>query len=470
MINWAHVLLTHAPRLFILGLVVLFAQIVHQVVKDLFGDGEVRFSVGTVSVIVVAIKELFVRLYLSIAESDGFDIFSPQVKTTALILVIATWMVRRNNPIYILSFATFKPPEEWKRSHDDIIEMMKRQRCFSEESLNFMRRILDRSGTSQATAWPPGIVESLQEHAPKANRSMAASRKEAETVIFDIVEQALKKANVKPKEIDILVINCSLFSPTPSLCAMVASHFGMRSDLATYNLSGMGCSASLISIDLAKRLLGKGLGKALVVSTEIITPNLYHGNERGFLIQNTLFRCGGAAIVLSNNWLDGRRAWYKLLHTVRVQGQGEAAYQCVYEGEDENGERGVRLSKDIVKVAGKCMEKNLTMLGPQVLPLSEQAKVVWSVIVRYILKSLSKSLKANKYESWAEKLPVVKPYVPDFKRCIDHFCIHAGGRAVIDGKFFLFLFYEFILLLFLLRRTTIACFAIAHDAVFFSYI
>jgi 3-ketoacyl-CoA synthase len=435
MINWTHVLLTHAPHLLVLGIVILVGQVVHQVVKDLFGDGEVRWvSLETVSVVVLAIKELFVRLFVSIAESDGFDVFSPAVKTTALILVVVAWMVGRANPIYVLSFATFKAPESWKCSHDDIVEMMRRQQCFTDESLNFMRRILERSGTGPATAWPPGITKSMQGDAPKSDRSMAASREEAETVIFDIVEKALQKANVKPREIDILVINCSLFSPTPSLCAMVASRFGMRSDVATYNLSGMGCSASLISIDLAKRILGKGLGKALVVSTEIITPNLYHGNDRGFLIQNTLFRCGGAAIVLSNNWLDGRRALYKLLHCVRAQGTGKAAYECVYQGEDANGERGVRLSKDIVKVAGKTMEKNLTMLGPQVLPLSEQARVVWSIIVRYVLKSLSKTLKANGAESLATKLPAVKPYVPDFKRCIDHFCIHAGGRAVIDGK------------------------------------
>jgi len=27
----------------------------------------------------------------------------------------------------------------------------------------------------------------------------------------------------------------------------------------------------------------------------------------------------------------------------------------------------------------------------------------------------------------------VKPYTPDFKTAFHHYCIHAGGRAVIDG-------------------------------------
>lgn len=439
MINWVHVLLTNAPTILISGVIILVAQVVYQVVTDMFPDEDgVKFSIENVSVIAVAIKELFVRLFISIAESDGFDIFSPAVKTTALILVVGAWMIRRDSPIYMMSFATFKAPEDWKCDQDEIMEMMKRQKCFTQESLNFMRRILDRSGTGPATAWPPGITQCLK---PKegsldptdhmlTDRSIDASRKEAQIVISDIVKRALKEANVKPREIDVLIINCSLFSPTPSLCAMVVSEFGMRSNIETYNLSGMGCSASLISVDLAKKLLGrKGSRKALVVSTEIITPNLYHGNDRGFLIQNTLFRCGGAAIVLSNNWLDGRRAWYKLLHTVRVQGSGEASYQCVFETEDEHGERGVRLSKDIVKVAGKTMEKNFTMLGPSVLPVSEQAKVVWTIIVRYVLKSMGNALG----KATADKLPKVKPYVPDFKRGIDHFCIHAGGRAVIDG-------------------------------------
>jgi len=438
MIDWTHVVGTHLPHIMILGIVVLVAQLVQQCVTEIAGldDKTVTWDLETAVAVLTKMRLLFLELSQSVVRTKGgLDDLSPAVKTTAVLLLAGWWLMRRQRPVYLMSFATFKAPDSWRVSHDDIVEIMSRQKCFTDTSLDFMRRILERSGTGQATAWPPGIVQCLENPNVKADRSIAASRKEAETVIFDIVEQALAKANVKPREIDILIINCSLFSPTPSLCAMVSSHFGMRSDVATFNLSGMGCSASLISIDLAKRLLAsRGSGaKALVVSTEILTPNFYHGNDRGFLIQNTLFRCGGAAMVLSNKWRDGRRAEYKLLHTVRVQGTGEAAYECVYEGEDADGEKGVRLSKDIVKVAGKCMEKNFTMLGPSVLPLTEQAMVVMSIVARFFLKKLSNILKANKKDEWAMQLPVVKPYVPDFKRGIDHFCIHAGGRAVIDG-------------------------------------
>lgn len=436
MIDWTHVILTHAPHIMAVGIIILLGQLVNQVVHEMGTDNRGDFSMDTIKQVYFTIQSLFVQLYQSILRSRGLDAFAPAVKSTALALLIGAWLMRRQKPVYLLSFATFKPPNAWKMSHADIIEIMKRQRCFSQDSLDFMQRILERSGTGQATAWPPGILQSLDGPNIKSDRSINASRKEAETVIFDIVQQALNKANVKPRDIDVLIINCSLFSPTPSLCAMVSSHFGMRSDVATYNLSGMGCSASLISIDLAKQLLAtrRRGAKALVVSTEILTPNFYHGNDRAFLIQNTLFRCGGAAMVLSNSWWDGRHASYKLLHTVRVQGTGEAAYECVYEGEDVEGEKGVRLSKDIVKVAGKCMEKNFTMLGPSVLPLTEQALVVISVASRLFIKMLTKMLKKRGHDKFAETyLPAVKPYVPDFKTGIDHFCIHAGGRAVIDG-------------------------------------
>lgn len=434
MVNWTHVFSTYIPHLFIPGLGVLVSLIFHQVITDLMAKqhiDQIELSPAKLmeicTAVLIAVKDLIFKQATTIMSIRSETIFSPAVEGTFLVLVILGWILTMNNPIYLLSFATFKAPESWRVSHDQIIEMMRRQGCFTDESIDFMKRLIVRSGTGQNTAWPPGIVQCLED-GKKTDRSIAASRKEAETVIFDIVEKAMKKAKVTPKDIDVLVINCSLFSPTPSLCATVITHFGMRSDILSYNLSGMGCGASLLALDLAKNMLQRRrrAGKALVVSTEIITPNLYHGNERGFLLQNILFRCGGAAMVLSNKWFDGSRAWFKLLQTVRVQGTSEEAYHCVYEAEDKEGHRGVKLSKEIVKVAGKTMEKNLTTLGPYVLPLSEQAKVVINLASRFIMKAMNKSFKTKKF-------PVPKVFVPDFKRGIDHFCIHAGGRAVIDG-------------------------------------
>lgn len=438
LVDWTHVIGTYVPQLFIGGFLLLGVFIVQQVVADLLSRSAIpsdgaSIDIATIVAVVEGLKDLFASFFEAIVRTHTEALFSPAVEITALALIVIAWLVRMDNPVYLMAFSTFKPPESWKVSQDQLVEIMRRQNCFTQDSLDFMRKLLARSGTGQATAWPPGIVQCLE--GKPTDRSIEGSRKEAETVIFNVVEQALKRSKVHPREIDVLVINCSLFSPTPSLCAMVISKFGLRSDVMSYNLSGMGCGASLISVDLAKQLLQRRNfgGKALVVSTEIITPNLYHGNERSFLLQNTLFRCGGAAMILSNRWTDGRKAWYKLLHTVRVQGTGEDAYGCVYETEDPTGQRGVRLSKDIVKVAGKCMEKNMTMIGPYVLPLTEQTMVVLTLVTRFVLKMMKNILISMKKDKWTYKLPVVKQYVPDFKTGIDHFCIHAGGRAVIDG-------------------------------------
>eukprot|EP00979_Chaetoceros_neogracilis_P018224 scaffold10557_cov302-Chaetoceros_neogracile.AAC.3 len=428
MINWTHVFTTYIPYLTIIGIGVLIALIFNQVLADLVNHMEASgnnnpniFSPSTIMAVLASIQALIAQQIHSILNLRKENLFSPEVEVTFLALIIMGIIVKMDNPTYLLSFATFKAPKEWKVSHEQIIEMMKCQDCFTQESLDFMKRLLVRSGTGQSTAWPPGIVQCLR--GEPTDNSIQGSRTEAETIIFNIVENAMKKANVTADEIDVLVINCSLFSPTPSLCAAVITKFQMRSDILSYNLSGMGCGASLLALDLAKNMLHRRRfgGKALVVSTEIITPNLYKGNERAFLLQNTLFRCGGSAMVLSNKWLDGSKAWFKLLHCVRVQNNTKDGYECVFECEDSAGERGVRLSKEIVKVAGKTMEKNLTTLGPLVLPWSEQAKVAYSIVAKVVMKKF-----------FGKRVNV---YVPDFKRGVDHFCIHAGGRAVIDGEY-----------------------------------
>merc|ERR1719230_2250246 len=121
---------------------------------------------------------------------------------------------------------------------------------------------------------------------------MANTKLESEAVVFPIVQELFEKTGLSPHQIDFLVVNCSLYSPTPSLAAQICHKFGLRHDVRSYNLGGMGCSANVIAVDLAKQLLQNQPGaRALVISTENLTQNLYHGNEKSMLLQNTLFRC-----------------------------------------------------------------------------------------------------------------------------------------------------------------------------------
>jgi len=339
-------------------------------------------------------------------------------KWTLLMAMATVWYWGSRRPIYLLDFATFQPPEDWKVSHADISRVAQRDGNYTEDSIEFMERLLTRSGTGNATHWPPGLIE--------GKKSTEMARLETEVVLTGCVEDVLRKTKLKAKDIDILVINCSLFCPTPSMCAMVCNKFGMRHDIESYQLAGMGCSAGVISIHLAKQLLqARPNSTALVISTENITQNMYMGNERKFLVQNTLFRVGGAAIVLSNKWMDGwSKAKYKLLHTVRHQNADKDSYECVYQDEDAENNKGISLSKEITGVAGRALKHNLTTLGPLILPVRELAKVVVTTAAR----SVCKVLKKKGICDWE-----VNVHTPDFKKAVQHFCIHAGGRAVIDG-------------------------------------
>jgi 3-ketoacyl-CoA synthase len=82
--------------------------------------------------------------------------------------------------------------------------------------------------------------------------------------------------------------------------------------------------------------------------------------------------------------------------------------------EDETGQSGVSLSKDLMRVAGDALKTNITTLGPLVLPFSEQFLFFLSLVGRKLFKMKN------------------KPYIPNFKLAFEHFCIHAGGRAVLD--------------------------------------
>ena len=259
-----------------------------------------------------------------------------------------------------------------KMSREAFMGVSRKAGAFDAKALVFQDKMVMKGGLGDHTYLPDAM------HASPPVPSMALAREEAEIVMFTAVRDALAAANLRATDVDCVVVNCSLFNPTPSLAAMLVNHFKMRSDVVSYSLSGMGCSAGVISIALARELLQTYKNSTcLVVATvrsfffflfrvfsfrflffqsfslflsssltllsrslsffspekqkhnesqENITQNWYFGNERSMLIPNCLFRVGGAAIVLSNKPQDARRAKYRLvsmLHKLREKEERE---------------------------------------------------------------------------------------------------------------------------------------------------
>ena len=102
-------------------------------------------------------------------------------------------------------------------------------------------------------------------------------------------------------QISIVMVSCSCFAPTPSMAAMLVNKFNMNPNVLTYSLAGMGCSSSVVCVDMARHLL-KALPDtvALIVNHENITENFYSGNDTSMQLTNSLFRAGGAAAIVSN--------------------------------------------------------------------------------------------------------------------------------------------------------------------------
>ncbi|KAI3896198.1 hypothetical protein MKW92_022260 [Papaver armeniacum] len=328
-----------------------------------------------------------------------------------LLFVLTLYWVKRPRPVYLVDFSCFKPDDSLKSTVDAFIKMTEDHGSFDEQTIQFQKRISTRSGLGDETYVPNAITSR------PPNLNMKEARAEAEMVMFGSLDTLFEKTGVHPNQVGILIVNCSLFCPTPSLSSMIVNHYKMRTDIKSFNLGGMGCSAGLISIDLAKDLLKANPNTyAVVVSMENITLNWYFGNDKSMLLCNCIFRMGGAAVLLSNMNRDRAKSKYELVHTVRThKGADDNSYNCVYQREDEKGNVGVSLARELMAVAGDALKTNITTLGPLVLPFTEQFMFFVSLVRRKVLKQTK-----------------VKPYIPDFKTAFEHFCIHAGGRAVLD--------------------------------------
>ncbi|PON75347.1 Very-long-chain 3-ketoacyl-CoA synthase [Parasponia andersonii] len=352
--------------------------------------------------------ELLLALSLVLALSYAFS------------CLIRSLLQRRDQCCYMLAYECYKPPEETKLSTDSCAQIVLRNKNLGIDEFRFLLKTIVSSGIGEETYCPKNVLEGREE-----TPTLVDALAEMDEVIFATLDDLFAKTSsfVSPSEIDILVVNVSLFSAAPSLTSRIVNRYKMRENVMSFNLSGMGCSASIVAIDLVQHLFKSHKNaNAIVVSTESFGPNWYCGKEKSMMLSNCLFRSGGCSMLFSNNRFLKPKSILKLKTLVRTHlGADDEAYQCCIQLEDDKGNRGFRLTKKLTKAAAKALKLNLRVLVPKILPLRE--------ILRYSIVNLTNKGKKSGGQSGIDPVPTGL----NFKTGAEHFCIHPGGRAVIDG-------------------------------------
>ncbi|XP_010557292.1 PREDICTED: 3-ketoacyl-CoA synthase 12-like [Tarenaya hassleriana] len=332
---------------------------------------------------------------------------------------------KRDQECYILDYQCYKPSDDRMVSTHFSGEIIRRNNRLGLNEYKFLLKAIVSSGIGEQTYGPRLVFEGREE-----NPTLRDGILEMEEFYTDSVGKLLHRNKVSPQEIDVVVINVSMLSSVPSLSSRIVNHYKMRGDVKVFNLTGMGCSASLISIDIVRNIFKCYKNMCgLVVTSESLSPNWYNGNNRSMILANCLFRSGGCAMLMTNKRSLSRRAMFKLKGMVRTHhGSRDDSYNCCIQTEDEEGRIGFHLGKNLPKSATRAFVDNLRVITPKILPVTE--------LSRFVLRLMAERLRGNpsKGSTTSNLAPVVAPKAGiNLKTGIEHFCIHTGGKAVIDG-------------------------------------
>ncbi|ESR41803.1 hypothetical protein CICLE_v10013522mg [Citrus x clementina] len=216
---------------------------------------------------------------------------------------------------------------------DDLLQFWN-ELSFKLNYVTVLLKLLERSRIGNMTYGPKSLMDN-----PAENRHMKEAKKETDDVIIGAIDERLAKTGFKHKDIGILVVNSSLFNPTPSLSAFIVNHYKLRSNILSYNLGEVVTQDKrMVTYETSKRSWQvQPNSYTLVVSTENITLGLNTGNDRSMLLRTAYF---------------------------------------------------------VLVVAGEALKTHITALGPLVLPVSEQLLFIATSVGRKIFK-----MKIKQYPS-----------------------------------------------------------------------
>lgn len=339
-------------------------------------------------------------------------------------LLFITWRFidrRRHRNCYILDYECYKASDDQRLSTKFSGEVIRRNKHLGLNEYKFLLKAIVSSGIGEETYAPKMVFEGRE-----SSPTLLDGLSEMDEFFSDSIDRLFKRTGISPEEIDVLVVNISMMATMPSLSSRIINRYKMREDVKVYNLTGMGCSASLVSVNIVQSIFKSRRNlQALIVTSESLSLGWYNGNDRSMILANCLFRTGGCAMILTNKPSLKEKAMFKLKCLVRTHhGSRDESYNCCIQKEDDKGHIGFHLGKNLPKAATRAFVDNLKEVAPKILPIRELLRFAALLLVRKLRQRWSKAAAAA--------AAVARPVI-DFKTGVDHFCLHTGGKAVIDA-------------------------------------
>jgi predicted naringenin-chalcone synthase len=204
--------------------------------------------------------------------------------------------MKKNEHIKVLSVATAVP--EYTKSTDEIVQYM--EGFLDDEDERFKRKVLrifKYAEVDRRYAIQPAEEVFTPLSFEDKNRIYT---KHAKALSTKVLSEALKKADLDPKDVDyIITTSCTGFM-IPSVDAYVINALGMRQDVVRLPVTEMGCAAGVSGMIYAQHFLEANPGKvAAVIAMESPTSTFQHNDlSMANMVSAAIFGDGAACVLL----------------------------------------------------------------------------------------------------------------------------------------------------------------------------
>ncbi len=245
-----------------------------------------------------------------------------------------------------------------RMSQQEVLDVVLTQ-DFSARSKKFYTKFLSDPGVHTRTFGIDSVALAVTE---SGDASAKRFEDVASQLAIDAGQQCLKAANLKPEDIDGLIIATCTGYLCPGLTSYVSQGLGMKSEMFILDLTGHGCGAALPGLRIADQFLNnKKNGKVMFIAVEVCSATFFHGESVDLLISNSIFGDGAAACIVSSGEESG---WVMTQH----EGLLFPEYREQLRYKTVNSRLCNVLSKEVPQLVAKGVNELLRKMNIQHLP------------------------------------------------------------------------------------------------------